>query len=215
MFLLIDKPQGKTSHDIVEKVRRLYWEDKVGHGWTLDPMATWLLIVAVGKDTKKLDSFLWAKKSYETTINCAISSDTRDLEYWKEITYRPVNEQNQTICMHWTWQSFPSQEQIYQSLSSLIWTHDIPLTPFSAKKIQGKKLYEYARAWNPVFIDIPMTVYDYELLDITFPTITIRFTVWSGTYIRSLWYRLGKQFGLWWTLTMLRRITVDAYCVPW
>ncbi len=214
MFLLIDKPQGKTSHDIVEKVRRLYREEKVGHGWTLDPMATWLLIVAVWKDTKKLDSFLGAEKTYETTINFAISSDTRDLDYWKEIVNRPINDQEKTICINEQWLSFPTEQQIEEKLQLLIWTQQIPLTPFSAKKIQGKKLYEYAREWNPVFIDIPMTVYKYELLDISFPTVTIRFSVWSGTYIRSLGYRLGKQFGLWWTLTMLKRLSVDSWKLP-
>lgn len=213
MFLLIDKPQWKTSHDIVEKVRRIYGDEKVGHGWTLDPMATWLLIIAVGKDTKKLDTFLWAKKTYETTINFAIHSDTWDLDYWKEISYLPINDKETMICVDWLWLPFPSLAQIENQLTSLLWTHPIPLTPFSAKKIQGKKLYEYARAWTPIFIDIPMTVYHYEVVDMTFPSITVRFTVWSWTYIRSLGYWLWKQFGLWGTLTMLRRTWIDRFSV--
>jgi tRNA pseudouridine55 synthase len=214
MFILVDKPQWCTSHDIVDKIRRLYREEKVGHGGTLDPAATWLLVVAVGKDTKKLDMLLWAPKTYITTVDFSVSTDTWDLEYWKEYTQWPVYHNPDAIEVSWNKIIFPSIKQFHHQLTSLLGTHDIPLTPFSAKKIDGKKLYTYAREGNPIFMDVPMTVHAFHILDYTFPQLTIEIEVWSGTYIRSIGYRLGKQFGLWGTLSMLRRTKVGALSVP-
>jgi tRNA pseudouridine55 synthase len=214
MFILVDKPQWCTSHDVVDKIKRLYREEKVGHGGTLDPMATWLLVVAVGKDTKKLGQLLGATKTYTTTIDFSISTDTRDLDFRKEFTQRPVDHTTSTIEVQWVSTPFPSRQQIETTLQSIVGTHLLPLTPFSAKKIEGKKLYEYARAWTPIFMDVPMCVLSFEVLDITFPQVTIEIKVGSGTYIRSIGYRLGKQFWLGGTLSMLRRTQVGKLEVP-
>lgn len=214
MFLLVDKPQWCTSHDIVDKIRRVYGGEKVGHWWTLDPMATGLLIIAIGKETKQLDTFLGAEKTYRTTIDFSKSSDTWDMDYWKEMEQYEMSVEWEKICINNEWIDFPTQVQFETTLKDLIWTHPIPLTPFSARKIRGKKLYEYAREGNPIFMDVPMTVYQAELLAYSFPTVTCSFTVGSWTYIRSLGYWLGKQFGLWWVLTMLRRTAVNEFTVP-
>ncbi len=214
MFILVDKPKWYTSHDIVDKIRRLYREEKVGHWWTLDPMATWLLVVAVGKDTKKLDQLLWCSKTYITTIDFSVATDTRDMDYRQEYKDYSVNHEEQTITVNWTVLPFPSMEKFFATLQSAIWVHDFPLTPFSAKKVNGKKLYEYARAWTPIFMDVPMCVHAFQILDVAFPQITLELHVGSWTYIRSLWYWLGKQFWLGGTLTMLRRTKVGALCVP-
>ncbi len=214
MFILVDKPQWYTSHDIVDKIKRLYREDKVGHWGTLDPMATWLLVVAVGKDTKQLGQLLWSTKTYITTIDFSVSTDTRDLDYRKEHTQRPVDHTSCTIEVSWVSLPFPSVEQFHTMVQSIMGTHDLPLTPFSAKKIAGKKLYTYAREGTPIFMDVPMTVLSFQILDVTFPQLTLEIKVGSGTYIRSLGYWLGKQFGLWGTLTMLRRTKVGELSVP-
>lgn len=85
---------------------------------------------------------------------------------------------------------FPLRLEIETVLEQMLTTREFPLTPFSAKKVNGKKLYEYARAGEPIFLQTPMRVYTYTLIDYTFPTLTIQCTVGSGTYIRSLAHRL-------------------------
>lgn len=105
----------------------------------------------------------------------------------------------------------PSPVQLTKKLETILGTHDLPLTPFSAKKLDGRKLYEYAREWKPIFLTVPMTVHGYKILDYDFPHLTLRLHVGSGTYIRSIAHRLGTQFNLGGTLTMLRRISIGDY----
>lgn len=214
MFILVDKPQGRTSFDLVQKVKRLYPEEKVWHGGTLDPLATWLLVIAVGKDTKKLDQLLWSPKTYITTIDFSVSTDTRDLDYRKEYKQWPVHHESSTINIDWKNILFPTVEQFHATLTSILGTHNLPLTPFSAKKIHWKKLYSYAREWTPIFLDVPMTLRSFQILDLTFPQLTVELEVGSGTYIRSIAYRLWKQFWLGWSVTMLRRIRVGNLSIP-
>lgn len=212
MLLLLDKPQGYTSFDIVRKLQKLYPKEPIWHAGTLDPMATWLLIVAIGKDTKTLGGFLEQDKTYITTIDVSQMSDTWDLEYWKE--YEQLEYTKEGLWKEQERRTAPTQEQIQQALQSIVGTHPIPLTPFSAKKVWGKKLYEYAREWNPIFIDIPMTVHSFEIVSYEFPLVKLKIDVGSGTYIRSIGYWLGKQFGLWGLLTELRRTRIWKYNVP-
>jgi tRNA pseudouridine55 synthase len=175
------------------------------------------LIIAVDKDTKRLHEFLGADKSYETTIDFSKMSDTWDMDYWE------VYEEYE-ISWKWkaeNWKSFgitkndnfipaPSIEQIKAKLDTLIPSAMLPLTPFSAKKKDGKKLYELARAGIEVNESREMRVNAYEIVSYTFPTLTLKIDVWSGTYIRSIGYRLGQEFGLGGILTSLRRTKVAA-----
>ncbi len=219
MLLLIDKPSGLTSQDAISAVKKhlrqpardaLSDDDrannikppkiKIGHAGTLDPMASWLLIAATDADTKKLHHLTNHDKSYTATIDFSIITDTRDMDYRKE--YR--------ILPSLTGEG-PGVRYIKEYLNSIIGTHDLPLTPFSAKKINGRKLYEYAREWKPIFLTVPMTIHGYEILDYQFPHLTLRLDVGSGTYIRSIAHRLGSQFNIWGTLTMLRRTSIAEY----
>lgn len=221
MLLLIDKPSGLTSQDAISAVKKhlrqpaqdaLSDEDrannikppkiKIGHAGTLDPMASWLLIAATDSDTKKLHHLTNHDKSYTATIDFSIITDTRDMDYRKE--YQQINILDAIA-------NKPYIEQIESKLNSIIGTHDLPLTPFSAKKVNGRKLYEYAREWKPIFLTVPMTIYGYEILDYQFPHLTLRLDVGSGTYIRSIAHRLGSQFNIWGTLTMLRRTSIAEY----
>lgn len=209
MFLYVDKPTWYTSFDIVKKIKKLYRGEKVWHAWTLDPLATWLLIIAVWKDTKKLQQYIWLDKKYTTTLDLSMLTDTRDSDYWKEkIEYACTDR---WIVIDDKELPAPTRQQIEQLIAGMKGTHPFPLTPFSAKKIKGKKLYEYAREWNPIFIDIPMDVIDAEIVDYRFPLLTLHFHVWSWTYIRSLAHRIGKQFGIWWTVISLRRTAIGPY----
>lgn len=246
MFVLLDKPKCHTSFDCIRKLQKLYWKKiyeraiKIGHAWTLDPMATWLMIIAIGKSTKQLWTLTGLSKTYTTTIDFSQATDTRDIEawWWKaqrtndirnvysralEVTKKYNQSQNVAFIPQKTsfddfltvsskrWYSFtkentiPTKEQIVWVLNSFIAREEFLLTPFSAKKVEGKKLYEYARAWDPILKYSPMRVLSYELLSYTFPEVTIRFEVWSWTYIRTLWFELWKALGWWGVLTTLRR----------
>jgi tRNA pseudouridine55 synthase len=87
----------------------------------------------------------------------------------------------------------------------------LPLTPFSAKKVNGKKLYEYAREWKPIFLTVPMTLYGYEILDYSFPLLKISLRVGTGTYIRSIAHRLGISCGWDALVTSLVRTSIAEY----
>ena len=101
----------------------------------MDPLATGLILAATDSDTKLLGSLTGADKSYRAMVDFSRASDTWDLDYWKEIrTLDPT-----------TYEDIPSSSQIEEVLNTLIGTPSLPLTPFSAKKVNGKKLYEYAR----------------------------------------------------------------------
>ena len=104
-----------------------------------------------------------------------------------------------------------SLEDIKSKLDSIIPEYELPLTPFSAKKKDWKKLYDLARKWEQIIENRLMKTYGYEVLDFNFPELKLRLDVWSWTYIRSIWHRLWEQFWLWWILTMLRRIRVGEY----
>ena len=220
MLLLINKPSGITSHDAISAVKKhlrapardaLSDEErsagikppkiKIWHAGTLDPMASWLMIAATDKDTKLLHSLTGSDKTYETTIDFSRASDTWDLDYRKEIRdIDPV-----------VYEELPSLSQIEDILHTLIGTPQLPLTPFSAKKVDGKKLYEYAREWNPIFLTVPMTIYGYKILDYVFPLLKLQLHVGSGTYIRSIGHRLGTQIGWDAVLAFLQRLSIWEY----
>lgn len=195
MFLLIDKPSWYTSFDMIHKIKKLFpKKTKIGHAGTLDPMATWLLLIAIWKDTKRLKEFVWLDKTYIATIDFSKTSDTWDMEYRKE--FEQLDIKNLPV---------PSIDQIVEILDSKLWVSQWPLTPFSAKKVRGKKLYEYARSGEPIFMDMDMELLSYEILEYDFPILKIRLHVGSGTYIRSIAYWLGKQIWAWGILVALHR----------
>ena len=199
MLIAVDKPSCISSFDVVRVLKRELGEKKIWHSWTLDPMATWLMLIWTGDDTKRLNDLIWLDKSYETIIDFSKKSDTWDMgyrEYFEEINVE--------------WKDIPLQD-IKSKLDSLIPEYELPLTPFSAKKKDWKKLYDLARRWEQIIENRLMKTYWYEILDYKFPELKLRLDVWSWTYIRSIWHWLGNQFGLWWILIMLRRIRVGEY----
>ena len=211
MFLKINKPSWYTSYDIVEKFKRLFLDEKIGHSWTLDPMASGLLIIAIWRQsTKHINKFLWADKEYETTIDFSIYSDTRDLDYFDTFKKYEIVEQNwkKWIIKDWKFIPAPTKEQIQQALKKLIPQAELPLTMFSAKKVNWKKLYELARQWINLNLKQQMKINSFKILDYNFPKLTLKINVWSWTYIRSIGYWLWQQFGLPGTLTILKRTKI-------
>lgn len=206
MLLAIDKPTWITSYDVIRRLKRAFPKQKIGHSWTLDPLATGLLIIGIGKWTKLLSQIQWLDKQYETTIDFSQMSDTRDTDYRDFHEQYPFTkegiEKNNLFITH------PDQVSIEEKLSSLIPEKELPLTPFSAKKIEGKKMYELARDGQILTEKRIMKTFEYSVLSYNFPLLTIHIHVGSGTYIRSIWYWLGQEFWLGGILTKLRRTAI-------
>ena len=140
-------------------------------------------------------------------------SDTWDSDFWGKHEQYPVATRDgiRGIEKEGNFVSAPSQALIEQTLSTLIPEKELPLTPFSAKKKDGKKLYELARSGQIVTEFRHMKTVSTTVISYDFPLLTLRLEVGSGTYIRSIGYRLGQSFGLGGILTQLRRITVGQF----
>lgn len=199
MLLAVDKPSWISSFDVIRALKVNLWEKKIWHSGTLDPMATGLLLIWTWKDTKKLWDLIWHDKTYETIIDFSKKSDTWDMDY------REYFEELDTI-----WKKI-SVDEIKKKLDLIIPVWELPLTPFSAKRKNWKKLYELARKWEQIVENKLMKIYWYEILEYDFPILKLKLDVWSGTYIRSIWHRLWEQFGIWWILVSLRRIWIWDY----
>lgn len=209
MLLAIDKPTGITSYDVIRRLKRVFPKQKIGHSWTLDPLATGLLIIGIGKWTKLLSQIQWLDKEYKTTIDFSQMSDTRDVDS------RDFHEQypstKEWITKNTLFIDAPSQVAIEEKLALLIPEKELPLTPFSAKKIDGKKMYELARDGQILTEKRIMKTFDYKILSYDFPLLKLHLHVGSGTYIRSIWYWLGQEFWLGGILTQLRRNAIGKW----
>lgn len=199
-FLYIDKPAGITSHDVVDLVRRHTGERRVGHAGTLDPFATGLLIVGVGREaTKRLSGFLGQDKTYEAVMVLGASSDTQDLTG----TLTPE-----------TGAVMPDKAVLARTMAKF--TGEISQLPpmYSAKKIKGRKLYELARkgeeaARQPVTV----TIRELELLSYEPPRASFRVRCSSGTYVRTLAHDIGDVLETGAYLESLRRTAVGDISV--
>jgi len=209
MIILVDKPKGITSFDVIRNLRNKIQNKKMWHGWTLDPMATGLLIIGTDKDTKKLQDLQKWNKEYIATIDFSIQTDTRDLDFYQYIQEYKVHWDH--INKDWEKIQKPKLKQIKTHLNNLLWKTKIQVPYFSAKKKNGKKLYQLAREWKRPEIYSQMHIYDYEILDYSFPKLEIKIKVWWWTYIRSIAHWLGKNFKLWGILSQLRRMSIGNY----
>lgn len=200
MFLLIDKPKGITSHDVVDEVRRITGESKVGHAGTLDPNATGLLVIGVGREfTKKLGEIAKnTKKTYLAEIFLGEERDTDDFE-------------GEIISKNSSFQT-PSREKVKKALNSFVGEQQQVPPAFSAIKLKGKKAYELARK-KKVFELKPrkITIHLVKLLDYNYPILNIKCEVSSGTYIRALARDLGKELGSGAYLKNLRRTKIGKF----
>ncbi len=201
MILLIDKPKGMTSHDVINVVRKITGERRVGHAGTLDPNATGLLIIAVGRnDTKKLGQLTkFTQKEYDAEIFLGEEKDTDDVEG------KTISKNDQII---------PTIGEINKIIKKF--TGEIEQIPpaYSAIKIKGKKSYDLARAGHKVDLaPRKITVYKADLISYKYPILKIKFLVSSGTYIRSLARDMGRVLGCGAYLKELRRTKIGDYDV--
>lgn len=191
--IIVDKPKNFTSRDIVNIIGKKYKTKKVGHTGTLDPLATGVLIVCVNKATKIAELITAVDKEYIAEIELGTLTDTLD------ITGKVLKDENTSI----------SKEKIEKILNKIIGIQNQIIPLYSAVKINGKKLYEYAR--NGEEIELPtheINIKSLELLDIkqtNKTTIKIKTNVSKGTYIRSMARDIGEKLGTYGTMTSLRR----------
>lgn len=222
-IILIDKPAGISSFGVVTKIRSQLKAEfghkvKVGHTGTLDPFATGLLILLSGKMTKKSNEFLKLDKVYEATMKLGYTSTTGDPE--GEILKYPnegIPERGSArFSAPRPWRraeaTRPELDILESTLSSFI--GKITQTPprFSAIKIDGKRAYKLAREGKD--FEIPsrqVEIYSIEILNYSYPELTIRCHVSSGTYIRTLAEDIGKKLGTGAYLTALRRTKIGKY----
>lgn len=204
-IILIDKPNGWTSFDVVAKIRSYFRKEtgnkkiKVGHAGTLDPFATGLLIVLVGEATKEQDLYMKKDKEYETTLRLGFVSTTGDPE--GKISETPNAKYE-----------IPNEDQISKVLKSFMGEIDQVPPQFSAIKINGKKAYELARAGKEVEIKPRrVSIHELDLVSYNWPELKIKTKVSSGTYIRTLGEDIGQALGTGAYLTQLRRTKIGEF----
>lgn len=194
--LVLDKPHGWTSHDVVAKVRRLTQVKRVGHTGTLDPLATGVLVVCLGQATRVVEYMIGHAKQYTATVCLGIETDTYDAG-GQVVARRPVDV---------------TESALRESLQALV--GDIRQAPpmFSAIKRAGAKLVDLARKGITVEREPrPVTIYSLDVLAFDSPHVTIDVHCSAGTYIRSLAHDLGRQLGCGAHLSALRRTAVGDF----
>ena len=198
-ILLVDKPAGPTSHDIVARIRHHFQLKKVGHGGTLDPSATGLLIVLLGRGTSASNRFMSSDKTYEGSIHLGITTDSQDADG------QILSETDATAV---------TREQLETAMARF--KGDMYQTPpmVSAVKIAGVPLYKLARRGEeverkPRFIH----VYSFRLLDYAAPEGRFQLRCSKGTYVRTLCHDVGAALGVGAHLRHLRRTESGGYDV--
>lgn len=197
--ILIDKPLGWTSFDVVKKVRKSSPEKKVGHAGTLDPLATGLLILCTGKLTKRIAEFQEQEKEYTGIMEIGKTTPSVDLE-------KPFD--SQTPCDHIT------ASDVLSIVSQFIGEiYQVPPV-FSAVKVKGERLYEKARKGeNPEIKPKKIKISEFELTKINLPEIHFRLVCSKGTYVRSLARDFGAKLGVGAYLKELRRTRIGNFHV--
>ncbi|TKK81229.1 tRNA pseudouridine(55) synthase TruB [Herbidospora galbida] len=201
-IIIVDKPSGWTSHDVVGKMRGIAGTRKVGHAGTLDPMATGVLVVGVEKATRLLGHLALTEKVYEATMRLGVSTNTDDAE---------GEETGRASASHVT---ADDVRKGVEALTGLIM--QVP-PQVSAIKVNGERAYKLARQGEEVALQArPITVHSFEVTSVTLGEhvdVEAVITCSSGTYIRSLARDLGAGLGVGGHLTALRRTRVGPYRV--
>ena len=197
-IVIVDKPQDWTSQDVTARLRRVFNTRRIGHGGTLDPMATGVLPVFVGRATRGVEFFEHAEKTYETVLRLGLTTDTEDV--WGEtIEERSVEFTAEKL------------EQVLQSFRGEI----LQVPPmYSALKVNGQKLCDLARKGKEVERKPrPITIYELTLLEVTENTLRLRVRCSKGTYIRTLCKDIGQALGCGGCMAQLRRVSAGEYTI--
>jgi tRNA pseudouridine55 synthase len=195
--IVVDKPQGWTSHDVVARCRKLLGERSIGHLGTLDPMATGVLPLVIGKMTRLSQFYSGSEKRYEGTIRLGIATDTYDADG------DPVGSEQKVEV---------SLEELQSAVRGFVGRLPQTPPPFSAKKIKGVPAYKLARSNHPVELKpVEVEVFEFDVRELSGPEATFSCRVSSGTYVRTLAHDLGQTLGCGAHLAALRRTTVAEF----
>lgn len=195
-ILIVDKPADWTSQDVVAKLRGVLHEKRIGHGGTLDPMATGVLPVFVGRATRAVEFFESAEKEYIAGLRLGVETDTQD------ITGRILAEQPVAV----------TRGAVEAALASFLGEQQQLPPMYSAVKIGGQKLYELARKGRAVErTPRRITLFELELLEGAGAHYTFRVRCSKGTYVRTLCHDLGKALGCGGCMESLRRTRAGCY----
>ena len=197
-IVIIDKPQGWTSQDVTARLRRVFNTRRIGHGGTLDPMATGVLPVFVGRATRGVEFFEHAEKTYETVLQLGITTDTEDT------TGTVLEEKEVNI----------TSEKVAEVLQAF--RGEILQVPpmYSALKVNGQKLCDLARKGREVERKPrPITIHELTLLETGETTLRLRVRCSKGTYIRTLCKDIGEALGCGGCMAELRRVTAGEYTI--
>lgn len=198
-LLILNKPKTWTSFDVVAKIRGKFKVKKVGHTGTLDPMATGVLVLCLGKATKLVQSLTGVDKEYigEVTLGATSNTDDAEGEIVEQSNTRPVSlEQIQTILKEFEGEIFQTPPQ------------------FSAKKVNGKRAYAMARKGQEVELKpVQIRINSIEILDYQWPKLTLKIDCGKGTYIRSIARDIGEKLGVGGYLSALERTRVGQYSI--
>jgi tRNA pseudouridine55 synthase len=197
--LLIDKPSGPTSHDVVSRIRRSSGERSIGHTGTLDPRATGLLPLVLGRATRLASLLSSGEKTYDATISLGFATDTDDADG------QPLGPAAASL---------PPADAVQEALTRFRGTFEQVPPRHSAKKISGRKAYELARRDQPVQLaPVAVTVSSLELLSCAGAMLEVRVTAGSGFYVRALARDLGEALGCGAHLQALRRTRSGGFDV--
>ncbi len=196
--LVVDKPEGPTSHDIVTWCRRRLAAKKAGHAGTLDPMATGILVLVIGRATRLAQFLSGQAKAYDATIRLGVSTDTWDRT---GTTVSP------------TWEGpWPDAATIAACLSGLMGARLQAPPPYSAKKIDGERAHRLARSGKAFSVEPAMVeLHDCEVVALEPPFVRVRLRSSAGFYVRSLAQELGQRLGCGACLESLRRTASGAF----
>lgn len=197
-IVIVDKPQGWTSQDVTARLRRVFGTRRIGHGGTLDPMATGVLPVFVGRATRAVEFFEHAEKTYETVLRLGITTDTEDM------TGTVLTEENLSF----------TEEQLQETLAAF--RGEILQVPpmYSALKVNGQKLCDLARKGKTVERQPrPITIHELTLVERGENTLRLRVRCSKGTYIRTLCKDIGEKLGCGGCMESLRRVAAGEYTI--
>lgn len=196
-ILLVDKPQGITSHDVVSKLRRVFHIKKIGHAGTLDPMATGLLIMLVGKATKVSQYLMSMDKEYTGTVRLGQTTDSQDAD-GEIVEERPVPEL--------------TEEGTLKEMKTFLGDQYQTPPMFSAKKVNGQALYKLARKGQTVEREPRViNISKFEMTRFSPPEVYFLVACSKGTYVRTIAHDFGEKLGCGGHLTALRRTGVGKF----
>jgi tRNA pseudouridine55 synthase len=196
-LLVIDKPAGMTSHDVVGILRRITGERSIGHLGTLDPLATGVLPLLLGKFTRLAQYFSSAKKSYSGTIRFGFATDTYDAEG------QPAGPDSQPVL---------TLDQVLAAASRFHGEMEQMPPPYSAKKIAGTPAYKLAREGKPVELKAAkVCIADFEITDLQGTEASFTMTISAGGYVRSVAHELGQILSCGAHLSSLRRTQAGVF----